>query len=87
MDSPLSQASSPLASPITHGHLTDMTQLLHSFSEMLAAGLAQNASQITSSIKADLKSLGSCMDAIELAVDSSTARTNQNTACIQMLQV
>lgn len=63
-----------------------MAQLLSSFSDMLAAGLAQNAMQITSSIKADLQSLGARMDAIEQAVDESAARTNQNSTCTQSLQ-
>lgn len=63
-----------------------MAQLLNSFSEMLAAGLAQNAIQITLSIRADLQSPGAPMDIIEQAVDNTAACTNQNTACIQMLQ-
>lgn len=62
-----------------------MALLLNCFSEMQAASLAQNATQITSSIKADLQSLGDLMDVIEQAVDNTAACTNQNTTCIQML--
>lgn len=63
-----------------------MAQLLNRFSEMLAEGLAQNATQITKSIKADLQSLGACMDVIEMAVNNTATRTNQNTTCYQKLQ-
>lgn len=63
-----------------------MAQLLNRFSEMLAEGLAQNATQITTSIKADLQSLGACMDVIEMAVNNTATRTNQNTTCYQKLQ-
>lgn len=85
-NTPNSLLDSLQASPVPPYYPPDMTQLLSSFSDMLAAGLAQNAAQITSSIKADLQSLGARMDAIEQAVDDSAARTNQNTSCIQSLQ-
>lgn len=86
INTPNSLTDSLQASPMPPNYPPDMAQLLSSFSDMLAAGLAQNAMQITSSLKADLQSLGARMDAIEQAVDDSAARTNQNTTCIQSLQ-
>ncbi|XP_073484917.1 vomeronasal type-2 receptor 26-like [Aquarana catesbeiana] len=86
LNSPDSIADSPQASPIPHNHPPEMVQLLSSFSDMLVAGLAQNTMQITSSIKADLQSLGARMHAIEQAVDESAACTTQNATCIHSLQ-
>lgn len=56
------------------------------FSDLLDWGLASTATKITSDIKADLQNLVSCMEVIELKLDSTIARTNQNTNLIQDLQ-
>lgn len=86
LQSPFSHTGFQQAYPQLSANQNDMVQLQNCFSDMLRAGLAQNASQITSSIKADLQSLVARIDVIEQAVDNTAARTNQNTTCIQTLQ-
>lgn len=53
---------------------------------MLTNGLAQTAAQITNSIKLDLQSQGTRIEAIEQTVDQTVLKANQNTNCIQSLQ-
>lgn len=74
------------AAPFTSGQTPDMVQILTRFSEMLANGLVHTAAQITNSIKMDLQSLGTRIEAIEQTVDQTVLRANQNTNCIQTLQ-
>lgn len=60
-------------------------EMFAKFSELLNASLSNTAARITSDIKTDFKILGSCMEAIELKLDTTVARTNQNTDHIQEL--
>lgn len=53
---------------------------------MLSRGLAQTATQITSTIQADIHNLGSRIEAIEQKVEHTLATANQNTAHIEDLQ-
>lgn len=56
------------------------------FSKMLARGLSQTATQITSTIQADLHNQGARIEAIEQKVELTVAKANQNTACMEDLQ-
>lgn len=55
------------------------------FTDLLDHGLTNITSKITGDIKADSQNLGSHMEAIEHKIDSTVARTNQNSESIQDL--
>lgn len=63
-----------------------MADLFAKFSALLNRGLHNTAHKITSDIKADLQSIGTRMEIIETNLETTISRTNQNTACIQLLQ-
>lgn len=73
-------ASSPAMSKLmgTHSpaHQTDFQIMMNNISKMLSRGLAQTASQITSTIQADLQNLGTRIKDIEQKTDQTVARTN-----------
>lgn len=63
-----------------------MADMFLKFSELLDRGLQNTATKITKDIKADLHSIGSRIEIIENHLETTIARTNQNTSCIQTLQ-
>lgn len=81
--SPSLSAGQALTSAVTP---IDLSSFLATFSKMLARGLAQIATQITSTIQADLQNLGTGIETIEQKAEHMIARANQNTARIQDLQ-
>lgn len=56
------------------------------FAELLDRGLHNTATRITNDVKADLHIIGSHIEIIECNLDTTIARMNQNTNCIQTLQ-
>lgn len=83
LSSPDTGSIMPQFSPHT---AIDLPALMTAFSAMLSTGLAQTATQITSTIQADLQQLGARIDVIEKKSDQANGRINQNTARIQDLQ-
>lgn len=64
----------------------NVADIIAKFADLLDRGVHNTDNKITSDIKADLQSIEACMEIIETNLDSTISRTNQNTACIQILQ-
>lgn len=91
MLSPMGYAEAYPASSHQAGHtssdtLINTANLLNKLLELLNRGLSTTAAKITGDIKADLQNLGDRMEVMELKIDSTVARTNQNSDHIHVLQ-
>lgn len=53
----------------------DFHIMMNTFSKMLSRGLAQTASQITSTIQVDLQNLGNRIETIEHKTEQTISRT------------
>lgn len=60
-----------------------VADMFSKFAELLDRGLQHTAIKITNDIKADLHTIGSRVEILENNLESTIARTNQNTSCIQ----
>lgn len=77
---PLQPGDSGLLQPF------NVADLFAKFSELLDRDLHNTANKITSDIKADLQSIETCVEIIETNLEATISRTNQNTACLQILR-